>query len=66
MINQSIIFMANLEYARCPKCSNTVNGRQSVEKWFGLRTLNKKYIVVQSWCRKCRKKQLQEKRLNQN
>lgn len=42
-----------LENARCPKCNKTADGRDQVEKLFGLRLINGKYIV-QSWCFACR------------
>ena len=50
--------------AQCPECSKTAKGKLEVEEKFGFRN-NAGYIMVQSWCRNCRKRERREKRLRQ-
>lgn len=47
-------FMANLSNAKCPNCGKIANGRDNVEKQFGIRDKNGQYPRVQSWCFDCR------------
>ena len=46
--------MSDLNYAECPHCSKIAMGREKVEEQFGIRN-NGGHIMVQSWCRVCRR-----------
>lgn len=50
--------------AKCPDCLKTAHGEEQVVKKFGIRN-NQGYIMVQSWCRKCRSRQAREKYLRE-
>lgn len=47
--------------AICPECENTATGRSEIDEQFGFRRFRDREYA-QSWCRKCRKHQLKEKK----
>ena len=49
--------------AKCPECDKRAHGKDQVIERFGIRN-NHGYMMVQSWCRICRKRQARERHLN--
>ncbi len=48
--------MADLTYAYCPSCTKEAKNETKVDELFGFRN-NAGYIMVQSHCRDCRKRE---------